>query len=155
MIFAGVDVACSPLAARLDISVPWSVLAIPLTVDTPFIRPECLLRYCHAGYQVDACRVSRSQKSEPGCPGSRAARPVGGRPGCAWYYDAGIRTVSITWITPFDWLTFAIVTVEEPPLASTIITLSPDLFTVSSSPSTSLTFLPSVRLEASSLPGTT
>src|SRR5436309_10976764 len=70
-------------------------------------------------------------------------------------YDAGISTVSTTWITPLDWLTFAIVTVEEPPLASTIITLSPECFTVSSSPSTVFSFLPSVRLEASSLPGTT
>src|SRR6201994_4706299 len=47
------------------------------------------------------------------------------------------------------------VTVEEPPLASTIITESPDFLTVSSSPSTVFSFLPSVRSDASSLPGTT
>ena len=46
-------------------------LAVPsLTFDTPTIRPESGVRYCHAGYQVDTRRVWRSQKSEPGCPGS-------------------------------------------------------------------------------------
>src|SRR5260370_35750117 len=69
-------------------------------------------------------------------------------------YD-GIRTVSTTWITPFDWLTFGIVTVEESPLESMIITVVPDRLTVSSSPWTVFNFLPSVRSEASSLPATT
>jgi len=36
--------------------------------------------------------------------------------------DAGSSTVSITWMTPFDWLTLEIVTIDEPPLASTIMT---------------------------------
>jgi hypothetical protein len=36
-------------------------------------------------------------------------------------YD-GINTVSTTWMTPFDWLTFGIVTVELPPLLSISVT---------------------------------
>src|SRR6476659_5340756 len=71
------------------------------------------------------------------------------------FQDDGISTVSTTWITPFDWLTFEIVTIEVPPLASTIQTLPSWCFTVSSSPSAVLSFLPSVSFEASSLPGTT
>ena len=66
----------------------------------------------------------RSQKSEPGFPGSRSHVPVGST-SFVWsmifsenrfplfpdhalavqdtrYYDAGISTVSITWMTPFD-----------------------------------------------------
>src|SRR5262245_3925838 len=37
----------------------------------------------------------------------------------------GIRTLSMTWITPFDWFTLAIETVAVPPLASVIAILSP------------------------------
>ncbi len=59
--------------------------------------------------------------------------------------------MSTTWITPLDWLTLAIVTLEVPPLASTIQTLPSLSFTVRSSPSAVFSFLPSVRLEASSL----
>ncbi len=62
--------------------------------------------------------------------------------------EAGISTVSTTWITPFDWLTLAMVTVDVPPLASVSVTL-PSLFEmVSVSPSTVLSFLPSVRSAA-------
>src|SRR5713101_4345694 len=96
-----------------------------------------------------------TKKRAGGCPGSPFRILLGTGSGHAYSYDAGIRTVSTTWITPFDWLTFGIVTAEEPPLASTIITLSPDFLTISSSPSTVLSFLPSVRLEASNRPGTT
>src|SRR6185437_10516618 len=96
--------------------------------------------------------VSAVTKKRAGLP-QLALRIRCGR-SSVWRYD-GIRTVSTTWITPFDWLTFGIVTVDESPLASMIITLSPDRFTVRSSPSTVLSFLPSVRAEASSLPGTT
>jgi len=55
------------LAARLDMVVP------SLKVDTPTIRRELVLRYCNTGYQIDARRAWRSQKSEPGCPGPRYA----------------------------------------------------------------------------------
>src|SRR5258706_15081158 len=121
----------------------------------PNIRRNPRLRYSHARYKAHARRVSRSQKSEPGLPRLAVRILLATGSGHASSYDAGIRTVSTTWITPFDWLTFGIVTVEEPPLASTIVTVPPDFLTVSSSPSTVLSFLPSVRLEASSRPGTT
>jgi hypothetical protein len=41
-----------------------------------FIRPKPGFRYCIAGYQLDARKVLRSQKCEPGCPGSHSARAV-------------------------------------------------------------------------------
>src|SRR6478752_162295 len=63
----------SLLAARLDMSIPGCSIA---EVDMPVIRRNPRLRYCHAGYNTDACSASRSQKSEPGCPGSRA-HPIG------------------------------------------------------------------------------
>jgi hypothetical protein len=69
-------------------------------------------------YQIDAYDLWRSQKSEPGFPGSRSHVPVGSMifsenrfplfPDHALgvqdtrYYDAGISTVSMTWMTPFD-----------------------------------------------------
>src|SRR6266436_6973920 len=102
MIFAGAATARSSLAARLDISNPG---CSTVEIDTPIIRRNPPLRYCHAGYKTHACRVSRSQKSEPGCPGSPLAHPVGDGIRTRVSYDAGIRTVSTTWITPFDWLT--------------------------------------------------
>src|SRR5260370_120238 len=74
----------------------------------PIIRRNPQLRYCPAGYNTDACRVSRSQKSEPGCPGSPLAHPVGDWIRARVSHDAGIRTVSTTWITPFDWLTLRV-----------------------------------------------
>src|SRR5882757_1748398 len=120
------------------------------------IRSEPDLRYCHACYQFHARSASWSQKSEPGRPGSPpVAHPVRGCWARGLFYDAGISTVSTTWITPFDWLTFEIVTIEVPPLASTIQTLPSWCLTVSCSPSAVFSFLPSVRSEAASLPGTT
>src|SRR6202035_769132 len=153
MTFAVAGTVASSLAARLDIAI--LSLFPSLEADTPIIRREPGLRYCNRDYQNDAKRASRSQKSEPGCPGSRSRVLLGTRSGQARRQDAGISTVSTTWITPFDWLTLEIVTIEVPPLASTIQTLPSWCFTVSSSPSTVLSFLPSVRLEASNLPGTT
>src|ERR1700759_3518214 len=44
---------------------------------------------------------SGHKNASRGLPGSRSR---------VWRYDAGIRTVSITWMTPFDWLTFVMVT---------------------------------------------
>jgi hypothetical protein len=44
--------------------------------------------------------------------------------------------VFTTWITPFDWLTFGIVTSDTPPFESTIDTRPPEFWTVSRSPST-------------------
>src|SRR5215210_6320244 len=66
--------ARSPLAARLDILVPSTV---PLAGSYGSIRRALPLRYCNTGYMNDACGASRSQKSEPGCPGSRSAHPGG------------------------------------------------------------------------------
>src|SRR6476620_4130215 len=95
-------------------------------------------------------------KKRAGLP--RLANPhalVGTSQGRAGPQDAGISTVSTTWITPFDWLTFEIVTIERPPLASTIQTLPSSFLTVSSSPSAVFSFMPSLRSAAASLPGTT
>ena len=44
--------------------------------------------------------------------------------------------MSITWMTPFDWNTFWIVTLDVLPLLSQIVSALPLLSTVSSSPST-------------------
>src|SRR5216684_2290802 len=74
MIFAGEAIARSSLAARLDMSILGCSIA---EFDIPIIRRNPLLRYCPAGYKTHACRQSRSQKSEPGCPGSPLAHPVG------------------------------------------------------------------------------
>src|SRR5450631_282471 len=119
----------------------------------------------YAGTRGFVTAMGLSDRYPPGMSGHKKASRVsparsrrilvGTRSGRAGYYDAGIRTVSTTWITPLDWLTFGIVTIEVPPLASTIQTLPSWCLTVSSSPSAVLSFLPSVRLEASSLPGTT
>jgi hypothetical protein len=76
-----------------------------------------------AGYQIDAYALWRSQKSEPGFPGSLRV-PVGSTSLSfehdlsenrfplfrimLWglqdtrYYDAGSSTVPMTWMTPFD-----------------------------------------------------
>ena len=48
--------------------------------------------------------------------------------------DQGISTVSTTWITPFDCITSAIVTIDLPPLASVSITRLPISVAVSGSP---------------------
>src|SRR5215468_3494097 len=74
----------------------------------------------------------------------------------------GRSTLSTTWITPFDWNTFWIVTLEALPLASQIVSALPLASTVSSSPSTvfSLARPPSflaasIRSFAERRPGTT
>src|SRR5262249_26105614 len=74
----------------------------------------------------------------------------------------GSSTLSTTWITPFDWNTFWIVTLEAPPLASQIVSVLALASTVSSSPSTVLSlarpplFLAaSIRSLAERRPGTT
>src|ERR1700761_2752776 len=111
-----------------------------------FVTAAHPIRFMPAGYR-DHKKASRVAPAR----GLRIPMGTDQARGC---YD-GISTVSTTWITPFDWLTFGIVTVEEPPLASMIITVSPERLTGSSSPWTVFSFLPSVRSEASSLPGTT
>src|SRR5262249_9065616 len=57
--------------------------------------------------------------------------------------DAGISTVSTTWMTPFDWCTLEIDTIDLSPLASMIQILPSACLTVSSSPSTVFSILPS------------
>src|ERR1700688_1050275 len=96
---AVVGTARSSLAARLDIAIPW-LFHLWKSVRSN-IRRELRLRYCHTDHKIDAGRVWRSQKSEPGCPGPRSRVLVGTKAGRAGCYD-GIRTVSTTWITPFD-----------------------------------------------------
>ena len=44
----------------------------------------------------------------------------------------------MTWMTPFDWKTSAVVTVAMPPFASVSMILSPDMVAVRSSPWTVL-----------------
>src|ERR1035437_10288818 len=75
MTFVVVNAVRSSLAARLDMVVP------SLKVDTPTIRREPVLRYCNTGYQIDARRAWRSQKSEPGRPGPRYGILLGTRSG--------------------------------------------------------------------------
>src|ERR1700750_3043890 len=110
------------------------------------------------GDRTDALPGSASQKSEPGFPGSPAYPGGDGRGDQDTRLvrqDAGKSTVSTTWMTPFDWCTLEIETIERSPLESMIQILPSACFTVCSSPSAVLSFLPSVRSEASSLPGTT
>src|ERR1700733_12889229 len=119
----------------------------------PSLKAACALYAGNRGF-VTAMYALRPVHGRPRghkkasriAPARPALPPPPDRPS-RWRYD-GIRTVSTTWITPFDCLTFGIVTVEEPPLESMIITVSPDRFTVNSSPSTVLSVLPSVRSEA-------
>src|SRR5687767_1247086 len=56
------------LTARLDMVVPWlfHTKGRPIQAYTPEPGGSLLPRR----YQVDACSLWRSQKSEPGCPGS-------------------------------------------------------------------------------------
>jgi hypothetical protein len=62
----------------------------------------------------------------------------------------GISTLSITWMTPFDWNTFWIETLEALPLESRMVSTCPLNSTVSSSPSTVLNLaLPPPLLDAS------
>src|SRR5262245_39030410 len=74
----------------------------------------------------------------------------------------GSSTLSITWITPFDWNTFWIVTLEALPLGSKIMSVLPLLSTVIFSPSTvvnsavpPLRFAASIKSLAERRPGTT
>src|SRR5665647_632529 len=97
LVWAGM--ALVSLAARLDIAIPR--LFHLFEPGTPSIRRELRLRYCLRDDKIDTRRLSSSQKCEPGCPGSRSRIPVGTRPGRAGCQD-GIRTVSTTWMTPFD-----------------------------------------------------
>src|SRR4051812_15782542 len=144
-----VGAACSSLTVRADMALP---------------RLRCRYRL-YAGNQLFVTALRRPNrrmadvaftKKRAGLPRlANPHAPVGTSQARAGAQDAGISTVSTTWITPFDWLTFEIVTIDLPPLASTIQTLPPSCFTVSCSPSAVLSFMPSLRSEAASLPGTT
>src|ERR1051325_861261 len=69
--FAGTVAVLASLAVMLDMAVPPEF--------APDYTPESPSRYCDTTYQVDRSGVWRSQKSEPGCPGSPSAYPVGTR----------------------------------------------------------------------------
>src|ERR1043165_5037296 len=69
--FAGTTAVRCSLAVMLDMAVP-PEFAQDYT-------PKSRSRYCDTTYQVDRNKVLRSQKSEPGCPGSLSAHPVGTR----------------------------------------------------------------------------
>src|ERR1700710_3141794 len=103
MAFARMAAAGWSMAARLDM-----VLFTVRMNDTANIRRKPALRYMQRITSMPPGIASR--KSEPGWPWSPLGRP-GGQIRTGGAYDAGIRTVSTTWITPFDWLTFGIVTV--------------------------------------------
>ena len=66
------------------------------------------------GAQCDGCRSERSD----GCWSGRRR------------IDQGISTVSTTWITPFDCITLAIVTVDLPPFASVRTSFLPTIWAV-------------------------
>src|SRR6202035_3175882 len=91
MTFAVAGTVPSSLATRLDITI---LSLFHLLESIPIIRREPGLRYCNRDYQNDAKRASRSQKSEPGCPGSRSRVLLGTNSGQARRQDAGISTVS-------------------------------------------------------------
>src|SRR5260370_6734284 len=114
MIFAGAASVRSSLAARLDMSVPSLKSVCRIYAGTRgFVTPMPAIRLMPAGYRGH-------KKASRDTPARRSRILLGTGSGHAWSHDAGIRTVSIPWITPVDWLTFVIVTVEEPPFASTI-----------------------------------
>src|SRR5262249_56986029 len=102
--------------------------------------------------RVAAAGTGRSlQTRGTGC----ADRPRGGA-------QLGSSTASTTWITPFDWNTFWIVTLEALPLASQIVSVLPLLSTQILPPSTVLSsalppcfFATSIRSLAEWRPGTT
>src|SRR5271156_5127350 len=98
MTFAGAGAACWSLIARLDMQVPWK---FGRWTSTPQYTPE-------TGVWLPQCTLSDRcpqgivfTKKRAGLPGSLMRIPRGDYSGCAWCYD-GIRTVSITWITPLD-----------------------------------------------------
>src|ERR1035437_3065056 len=127
-ILAWAGMALVSLAARLDIAIPRlfrlsNLVPLLYAGSFGFVTAIATIRSMPAGYRghENASRVAPAR--------DRASwwGPGQDERGC---YD-GIRTVSTTWITPFDWLTFGIVTAEESPLASMIITVLPERFTVS------------------------
>src|SRR5665647_118398 len=73
--FAVAGTARSLLAARLDMAIP-GLFHLEGSLHRIICR-ELRVRYCHTGDKVDAGRVSQSQKSEPGCPGSRSCVLLG------------------------------------------------------------------------------
>ena len=93
MTFADAAVGLA-LTARLDMAIPSLKAALVLYAGN---RGFVTAIYA---FQTYAQRARRSRKGEPDCPGSPCAFAVRDRSGL-WCYD-GIRTVSTTWITPFD-----------------------------------------------------
>ena len=81
-------------------------------------------------------------RSEPG-RAPRGQRRAAGR----WGLYFGSSTLSTTWITPFDWITSAMVTLAVPPDSSLIISMLPLLVAVSLPPPTAV----SVGLAAAGL----
>ena len=104
MTFAVVGLTCSSLTVRLDMAGPSFEFDTGLyarnRVSVTALQVINLMPAAHRGHK-NASRAA---------PARCLARG----------YDAGISTVSTTWMTPFDWLTLEIVTIEVPPLASTI-----------------------------------
>src|SRR5438105_11535383 len=96
MILALVDAACSSLTVTADMALP------RLEFISFILRPEPGFRYCrdairsmHGAYRVH-------KKASRVAPARQSTRPVGTSQGRAGGQDAGISTVSTTWITPFD-----------------------------------------------------
>src|SRR5690242_14915073 len=152
--FAGTATGCCSAAAMLDTALLRP--SIPFGVQYS-IRWETGLRYYRRAIKAIRAFYRSHKKASRGVPrletcASRLGTLKGHAPSDQ---EAGISTVSTTWMTPFDWCTLEIETIEESPLASTIQILPSIFFTVSSSPSAVLSFLPSVRSDASSRPGTT
>ena len=83
------------VTARLDMTVPWLDVSIPhyTPITGVFVTRIRAIEFVPPRHRW-------SQKSEPGCPGSRCASAAGTIQ-ARIDYD-GIRTVSTTWITPFD-----------------------------------------------------
>src|SRR5215475_413739 len=149
--FAGSRVALLSAAARLDIDAPLRIRLRRVYARNPgFVTRSQPIEWMLSAHRIH----KRASRVSPGAP-LRTLVEMSEEICISGVQEAGINTVSTTWITPFDWCTLEIETVEEPPLASMIQILPSARFTVSSSPSAVLSFLPSVRSEASYLPGTT
>src|SRR4051812_4030334 len=97
-----------------------------------FIRREPGFCYCPRAIRSMHGTYRGHKKASRVAPARLVHATCWDQSGVRGAQEAGISTVSTTWITPLDWLTFEIVTVEVPPLASTIQTLPPSCFTVSS-----------------------
>src|SRR5262245_13799744 len=149
------ELVCSLFAVRLD------MVQVPGLVPVPKYTPEAVLPLQPRAYDFHARNllqlpVAIKGKASRVTPARLPSRILfWGWSGHGVDQDAGSSTVSTTWMTPFDWLTFEIVTIDWPPLASMIQTLPPSCLTVSCSPSAVFSFMPSLRSEAASLPGTT